>query len=57
MTIQKLSLIFYLVTGILISLLTLFIGLRLFEQREHKTFTGGALCFVSCGRRAAPVIR
>jgi PAS domain S-box-containing protein len=36
MTIQKLSFIFYLVTAILISLLTLFIGLRFFEQRELK---------------------
>lgn len=38
MTIQKLSFIFYLVTAILISLLTLFIGLRFFEQRELKHF-------------------
>ncbi|MEP6605832.1 MAG: response regulator, partial [Nitrosospira sp.] len=36
MTIWKLSHIFYLVTAILISLLTLFIGLRFFEQRELK---------------------
>ncbi|SEK88467.1 response regulator [Nitrosovibrio tenuis] len=38
MTIQKLSFIFYLVTAILISLLTLFIGLRFFEQRELEHF-------------------
>ena len=34
MTIQKLSTIFYLVTGVLISLLTLFTALRFFEMRE-----------------------
>lgn len=34
MTIRKLSYIFYLVTGALISLLTLFIVLRFFEQQE-----------------------
>jgi two-component system sensor histidine kinase/response regulator len=34
MTIRKLSRTFYLVTAILISLLTLFVGLRFFEQRE-----------------------
>jgi two-component system, sensor histidine kinase and response regulator len=38
MTIQKLSFIFYLVTAILISLLTLFMGLRYFEQQELEHF-------------------
>lgn len=34
MTIRKLSYIFYLATGALISLLTFLIALRFFEQRE-----------------------
>ena len=38
MTIQKLSFIFYLVTAILISLLTLFMGLRYSEQQELEHF-------------------
>ncbi|MEO7320940.1 MAG: response regulator, partial [Nitrosospira sp.] len=38
MTIWKLSLIFYLVTAILIALLTLFVGLRFFEQKKLDHF-------------------
>ena len=55
MTIQKLSFIFYLVTGILISLLTLFIVLRFFEQRELERFrrraTPRSLQPTSCASR------